>query len=150
MKTNEEILERFLSPLSADFFNAQRTVLINLLPFDMAKPYLDENYVSEHEAGTLPEDERWEESNDPKTLLMEHLAEMHKLIRSGDEMRLSSGLQWLKGLLWVVDADFYDRIHVLFGKDEVSMVDSSLKEISDHFGYKPIIEDVEFEEIPND
>jgi hypothetical protein len=150
MKTKDEVLERFLSPDSQDFFNCQRSILINFLSFEMAKTYLDPGYIQAFEEGTLPEDEMWEEDVDPKEKLMEFLPEMYKVLYKGDEMHLTQGLYVIKTLIWMLDDKFSETMEEYFDEDMADQADFILTETSKHFGYKPHVEDIEFEEIPND
>jgi hypothetical protein len=150
MKTPEQILERYLSPASRDFFNAQRTVLMTLLPFKMAKPFLDPGYVEEAEKGSLPEDELWIEDIDPKEQLMKFFPEMHKIVGTEDTVSIIKGFLCIKTWIWVIDDQFFDHMELSFDESLLDNKDYILKKIADHYGYKPTIEDIEFEEIEND
>lgn len=150
MRTNEQILERHQSEESEDFFNIQRSILLCLLPFELAKPYLQEEYVKGHEDGSLPEDERWNEDIDVKAQMMTFMPDLQNFIYKGDTSGIVQGFLALRVWLWVIDEDFYDEV-----KDElINTVEESpedlFRKISRHIGFSPAIEDIAFEEIPNE
>lgn len=152
-RTNEEILERYLSDESEDMLGAQRLALLCLLPFEMAKPYLTPSYVKAHEDGTLPEDELWGGSNfDAKENILAFLPDIYKMFndRTTPEASLVEGLLHLKALVWVVDGDFHEELESLFVGDPQDEGKIILDKIASHFGYTPIIEDVAFEEVPEE
>jgi hypothetical protein len=151
MKTSEEILERYLSEESADFYGSQRLALLCLLPFEMAKPYLTPAYVKEHEEGTLPEDEQWEgEKFDAKANILAFLPDIYKWINSPTTSiaTLQEALLHLKALVWVVDEPFHDTLEPLYIGDPQDEGKIILDKISEHFGYVPTIQDTDFEEVP--
>ena len=147
MKTPEQILERYLSPVSRDFFTAQRAVLLTLLPFKMAKPFLDSGYVEQHENGTLPEDELWLDNVDAKEQMMNFFPEMYKIVGTEDTVSILKGFLCIKTWMWILDDEFYDSMELAFDDGLMNNKDFVLKKIANHFGYKPSIEDIEFEEI---
>lgn len=147
MKTPEQILERYLSPVSRDFFVAQRSILLTLLPFSMAKPFLDAGYVDEHENGSLPEDELWLENIDVKEQIMKFFPEMYKIVGTEDTVSIIKGFLCLKTWIWVLDDEFYEEMEFSFEEGLMNNKDSVLKKIANRFGYTPVIEDIEFEEI---
>jgi hypothetical protein len=151
MKTNEQILERHNSEDSLDFFNTQRQLLLCVLPYKMAKPYLDENYVMEHDNDTLPEDERWKEDTDLKEQLMTFMPGLDKAIHRGSTVDIVQGFLALRTWLWVLEDELYPEIEQqLLSGDSPNEAEDLFKKIANHLGYKPVIEDVEFEEIPKD
>lgn len=147
MKTNEEILERYKSLETIDVFNTQKDLLLSLLPFEMAKPYLDANYVATYD--DLPEDEKWEENFNAGEQLMLFLPLMHKLISHDNFVEIRKGLLALKTFIWVADEEFYNTIEHYFNALTLDEVDEMLTKVNSHFGYTPIIEDIPFEEIPD-
>ncbi len=146
MKTNEEILERYKSPDTIDVFNIQKDLLLTLLPFEMAKPYLDANYVAGYD--DLPEDEKWDDNFDAGEQLMLFLPLMHKLVSKDNFVEIRKGLLAMRTFIWVADEAFYNEIESFFYSFNLDDLDDVLKKISNHFGYTPIIEDIPFEEIP--
>lgn len=148
MKTNEEILERYKSPETIDVFNIQKDLLLTLLPFELAKPYLDANYVATYD--DLPEDEKWEDNFNAEEQLMLFLPLMHKLVSNSNFIEIRKGLLAVRTFIWVIDDKFFNEIDHFFISHDLNDLDDFLKKVSNHFGYTPIIEDVEFEEIPND
>ncbi len=148
MKTNEQILERYLSQESVDFFGTQRQILLCLLPYKMAKPYLDENYVMQHDNDTLPEDERWLEDADVKQQILDFLPGMYAFVYKGDTVSVTQGMAALKAWLWVYDEPFLDEL--LSEINDHCDDRDILQMISTHIGYTPIIEDIAFEELPKD
>lgn len=147
MKTPEQILERYLSPVSRDFFTAQRSVLLTLLPFRLARPFLDEGYVEEYDKGSLPTDELWLENIDVNDQVMRFLPHMFRIVGTEDTVSILRGFLSLKSWIWALDDQFYDDMELYFDDGLINNKDFILKEIANHFGYKPSVEDIEFEEI---
>jgi len=150
MKTNEQILERYLSPDSVDIFNAQRISLLCMLPYLMAKPYLEASYVTAYEDGSLPEEERWIEGVDINKQILDFLPDAYKALEVTNEMECLEGLLYLKSWIWAVDEEFHGVIEPLFEEDLLDKGKSILDAISTHFGYSPTIQDIDFEEIPKE
>jgi hypothetical protein len=151
MKTNEQILERYLSQESVDFFGTQRQLLLCLLPYKLAKPYLDENYVMQHDNDTLPEDERWLEGGDLKKQLMDFMPGLDKAIHKGASGDIVQGFLALRVWLWVMEDEIYPEIEKdLNGELLADQKEDLFKRIANHIGYKPIVEDIAFEELPKD
>jgi hypothetical protein len=148
MKTHEEILERYKSNDSIDFFNMQRNILLSLRPFELAKPYLDANYVQGY--NDLPEGEKWYENFRADEQILIFLPVVHKLISKDNPIETTKALLALKSLVWVADETFYNEIASFYEEMDLSNVDAFVNKVSKHFNYVPIIEDIEFEEIPKD
>lgn len=146
MKTHEEILERFKSHETIDVFNVQKTLLLSLLPFELAKDHLNSNYIESYD--DLPEDEKWVENLNPKEQLISFLPLMNKIISQDNFVEIRKGLLLLKTYVWVVDEDFYKEIEHYFSALTLEDIDEMLLKVNKHFGYTPIIEDIPFEEIP--
>jgi hypothetical protein len=146
MKTNEEILERYNSPEVIDVFNIQKDLLLTLLPFELAKPYLDANYVASYD--DLPEDEKWDDNFNAGEQLMLFLPLMHKLVSKDNFVEIRKGLLAMRTFIWVADEAFFNEIDPFFQSYNLDDLDDVLKKVSNHFGYTPIIEDIPFEEIP--
>lgn len=144
-KTTEQIIERIASPETIDFFNIQRNILITFLPYELAKPYLDDSYVENYDS--LPKDEKWKDE-DPQTKLMEFLPLVYKETSRSNFIEMRQALLVLKVLVWLLDDEFYSEIEPFYSKFDLDDADDVLKKVSNHFGYKPIIEDIPFEEIP--
>lgn len=149
MKTNEQILERHNSDESIDIFNIQRDILLSLLPFEMAKPYLDGKYVQGYD--DLPEDEKWNENFRADEQILIFLPVVHKLISSNNTLEITKALLGLKALIWVADEEFHNNYLAPFYEQfDLNNVDDFVDTISKHFNYVPIIENIAFEEIPNE
>lgn len=148
MKTNEEILERYLSPETIDTFNIQRDILVSLMPFEMAKPYLDPDYVQHYQ--DLPDDEKWDENFRADEQILIFLPVVYKVIRTDNIPEITKALLALKTLIWVADNTYYEEIASFFSESDLSNVDDFVYRVSKHFNYVPIIEDIAFEEIPKD
>jgi len=148
MKTNDEILARYLSDDSVDFFSAQRLALLCMLPFDMAKTYLEASYVTASEDGTLPEEEKWVENFDIKKQITDLLPSLHTALNKGDNMYVLEGILYLKAWIWAIDEEFHTEIEPYFEPGAIEDYGKELlNKISNHFGYKPTIEDIAFEEV---
>ena len=151
MKTNEEILARYSSDESDDFFGAQKSALLCMLPLEIAAPYLNPAYVEASKDGSLPEDERWVENFDVKEQVLEVIPDLYEAIKLGDMMHAVEGLLYLKAWIWATDTEFHDVIHPMY---EGPVDDSGSKDLTDliakHYNYQPTIEDVDFEEIEED
>lgn len=153
MKTSKEILERYLSEESADVFNAQRLALLCLLPFEMAKPYLSDDYIQAQETGMLPEDETWEGENfNPKSNILLFIPSIYELFenKSTSPAAIMESLLYLKSLIWVVDEPFHDELASLYLGDPQDEGKLLLDKVAKHFGWTPTVEDCEFEEIPSE
>lgn len=148
MKTNEQILERYNSPETTDVFNIQKDILLSLLPFEAAKPYLDEKYVQGYDE--LPEDEKWDENFNASEQIMILLPLVHKLITRNNTMEITRALLALKSLIWAADEPFHDEIASFYDQFDLNNVDTFVDKISNYFNYVPIIQDIPFEEIPNE
>jgi hypothetical protein len=149
MKTNEQILERYNSDDSIDFFGTQKQILLCVLPYKLAKPFLDENYVMEHDNDTLPEDERWVEGGDLKKQLMDFMPGLDIAIHKGASVDIVQGFLALRSWLWIMEDEIYPEIEKdLKGELLPEQREDLFKKIATHIGYKPIIENIEFEEIP--
>jgi len=148
MKTSEEILERFLSAESADFFTAQRSVLMGALPYEMAKPHLDQSYVQQIEDGTLPDEEKWEENFVAKEQILELIPILYKALQTGNGAIVAEGLLYMKACVWMDDDKLYSEIEPMYQEDNLDLGKSIIDKIATHYGHKPSIEDVAFEEIP--
>lgn len=148
MKNNDEILERYLSDKSADFFGVQRQTLLALLPYKMAKPYLDSNYVMEHDNYELPEDEYWKDDTNAKDQLMSFMPVFYTYVHKGDVPNVVQGFLAIKVWLWVIDDGFYEEVE----SELINTVNESPEDlyyrVAKHIGYTPIIENIEFEELP--
>jgi hypothetical protein len=149
LRTNEEILERYASEDSFDIFNAQRTALLCMLPYEVAKPRLDPVYVEKHEKGELLEDEVWKDGWDIKDQILDYLPHMYKSLKARNTFELSVGVCYLKTWVWAEDPTFYDVIHHMF---EVDNIDGKIitDAIAKHYGYEDSITDIPFEEINTD
>jgi len=149
VRTNEEILERHASEDSFDIFNAQRTALLCMLPYEIAKPHLDPVYVQKHEDGTLQDDEKWKEGWDVKDQIIDYLPHMYKAMRAHNDFEISVGVCYLRIWVWTEDSSFYDVIDHMF---ESEMLDAGLltNAIAKHYGYEDSITDIPFEEINTD
>ena len=150
MKTNEEILARYLSPESVDIFGAQRIALLCMLPFEMAKPYLHPDYVKASEDDSLPEDEAWRESVDIKEQILVFMPLAYESLKQGNEMETLEGLLYLKSWIWAVDEEFHDEIAPMFEEDFLDQGKGIIDKIANHLGYIPVIQDVDFEEVPEE
>jgi hypothetical protein len=153
MKTSKEILERYLSEESADLFNAQRLGLLCLLPFDMAKPYLSDDYIHAQESGMLPEDETWEGENfKPTSAILLYIPGIYEMFenKSTSPATIMESLLYLKALVWVVDEPFHDELAPLYLGDPQDEGKIILDKVAKHFGWTPTIEDCDFEEIPSE
>ncbi len=53
----------------------------------------------------------------------------------------------MKALLWVVDEEFYNSVQSFFEEPVIANMEEGLKLIFKHFGYTPVIENIDFEEI---
>lgn len=148
MKTNEEILARHNSDESIDVFNIQRDILLSLLPFEMAKDYLDKSYVQGYEE--LPEEEKWEDNFRADEQIMFMLPLAHKIITTSNIMEITRCLLALKALIWVADEAFHDKIATFYDQFDLNNVDVLVEDISKHFKYEPTIQNIDFEEIPNE
>lgn len=146
MKTNEEILERYKSPETIDLFNVQKDILLTLLPYEMAKDYLDANYVATYD--DLPDDEKWEDNFNAGEQLMLFLPLMHKLVSNANFVEIRKGLLAMRTFIWVIDEEFFNEVDSFFASHDLNDLDDFLKKVSNHFGYTPTIENIEFEEIP--
>jgi len=150
MKTSEQILERYLSQDSVDFFSAQRRALLGMLPFEMAKPYLDPSFVKATEDGTLPEEEKWIEGHDINKQILAVIPSVYKALYAGDEVSVSEGLLYLNAWIWAIDEEFHSVIAPLYDTDVTDEGKALLDGIAEHFGYVPFIEDVDYEEVPGE
>jgi len=149
MKTNQEILDRYLSNEVDDLFEAQKTALICMLPYDMAKPYLDDVYRQQHEDGTLPEGERWTDEWDLKGQILDFLPQIYKTLATGDDFNTSIGLLYIKTWIWAEDESFFDIVEPLYDKlAKRSDIKELLDIISKHYGYEESVTDIPFEELP--
>lgn len=150
MKTHDEILERYLSEESADAFSAQKLALLCLLPYEMAKPHLTPEYVNAADAGTLSEEEQWQEGLDPKESILSTLPEFYKAISNLDTVNmflLMEAFLHIKALVWVLDESVHDEISELYVGDPAETSKQILDRVSTLVGYIPYIEDADFEEV---
>jgi predicted HAD superfamily phosphohydrolase len=134
MKTNEEILERYNSPETIDLFNIQKDLLLTLLPFELAKPYLDANYVASYD--DLPEDEKWEDNFNAGEQLMLFLPLLHKLVSNSNFVEIRKGLLAVRTFIWVIDEEFFNEVDPFFSSHDLNDLDDFLKKVSKHFGYE--------------
>jgi predicted HAD superfamily phosphohydrolase len=112
----------------------------------LAKPYLDANYVASY--NDLPEDEKWEDNFNAGEQLMLFLPLLHKLVSNSNFVEIRKGLLAVRTFIWVIDEEFFNEVDPFFSSHDLNDLDDFLKKVSKHFGYTPIIEDIEFEEIP--
>lgn len=150
MKTNDQILERYNSEEAVDFFNIQRNVLLCLLPYKMAKPHLDEDYVMGHDNDTIPEDERWMDNVDIRQQMMDFMPKLHGFVYKGDTANISQGFLALRVWLWALEEEIYDLVEDQLMFTVNDSPEDLFQLISKSIGYKPAIEDISFIELPND
>lgn len=151
MRTQEEILERYTSEDSEDMFNAQRTALLCMLPYEVAKPHLDPIYVAKHDGGELPEDEVWKEEWDVKEQILDFLPHLYSSLATGNSFELSVGLCYLRTWTWAEDDAFYNEVSEAFGEVVTfGAFREVLNRIAEHYGYEPPIVDTPFMEIVKD
>jgi hypothetical protein len=112
----------------------------------MAKPYLDDNYVSGYD--DLPEDEKWDDNFNASEQLMIFLPLMHKLVSKNNFVEIRKGLLAIRSFIWVIDEEFFNEVDPFFASHDLDDLDDFIKKVSNHFGYTPIIEDIAFEELP--
>lgn len=146
MKTNEQILERLNDPEIIDFFDIQKNILVAFLPFELAKPYLNQAYVDNYDE--LSDDEKWTESNDPIDSIIKIMPDIHTLMGRDNFMETKKGLLVLKALIWLDSDELYTQVEHYFMEPTIANMDEGLKVIAKHYGYVPVIEDIDFEEIP--
>jgi hypothetical protein len=147
MKTPEQILERFLSPESKDLYNVQKMQLLCSLPYHMAKEYIETSYTEAQENGTLPSDETWCDDVDVTDLIKAFFPDMYKRLYKGDQEGLVQSFLTLKTWLWILEHESYDEVATFCERYDIDKMEDCLRKVSNQFGYKHFIENVEFEEI---
>src|SRR5437868_5847572 len=104
MRTKEEILARVRSV--SDLFGTQVADLVEYLPFEAAKEFLNDDYKRKVEAG----EEKWEMRSDPKAEILDYLEFAYG--KAEDQRGLSAGRSMLhfKTWIWLDDDTFYSQV----------------------------------------
>ncbi len=147
MRTKEEIFARYQSDETEDMFGAQKTALLCMLPYEMAKPHLDPIYVEKHEKDELPEDERWKEDWDIKDQIIDFLPEIYRDLKKNDTYNVAIGFCYLRSWLWVDNPSFFDIIEPMFKEGGPADAKPIVDSIARFYGYEEPITEVPFEEI---
>ena len=129
MKTQEEILERFNQV--DDIFRTQKSDLIDFMSFDVAKPYLQPDYVSQVEAG----EQEWKSEIDSKSQILDYLPFAYDKAESEGWLSAARSMLHFKTWIWLDDEDFYNEVSDLIDNYTDYGI-PALNKISTHYGYK--------------
>lgn len=130
MRTRDEILNRFNTV--NDFFGTQQGDLLSFLPYEDAKPHLNDDYVAKVEAGQ----EVWTPLTDPKKEILEYLGFAYQ--KAEDQRGLSAirSMLHFKAWIWLDDEDFYNEIMLDMENGYDDYGKGILDKIAAHYGYK--------------
>lgn len=130
-RTQEEILKRFNKV--DDIFGTQKGDLIACMPFDAARPFLNEEYVEEVEQGK----ETWEQSTDPVKEILDYLPFAYG--KAEGERGLSANRSILHMITWIWltgDEEFYEKVNKEWETNYHSYGIDILDMISEKYGFE--------------
>lgn len=128
-RTQQEILNRIKQ--SKDLFGTQIRDLVPYLDFDLAKPYLNDDFLKKVERG----EEAWTPSKDPKNEIINHLDFAYEKAEDRKSLSAARSMLHFRSWIWLEDPKFYDEV--------IDLIDNytnygipALDKISAHYGFK--------------
>ncbi len=130
-RTIEEIVTRINDRKYHDFLGTQGSDLVGALPYEAAKPFLNDEFIKKHEAG----EEKWEPTTDFKKEILEYLP--FAFGKAWDERGISAerSLYHLKTWIWLDGNDaFYEKV-LPFIENYTDYGLPALRMIAEEYGY---------------
>jgi hypothetical protein len=129
IRTEKEILDKFNTV--SDLFSIQKKDLLDFLPFDIVKPFLEDEYVKKVESG----EEHWGTNISPKSRILEYLPFAYEKAEGLKGMSAARCLLHFKSWIWLDNNDFYNQIsHDLDNYQNYGI--DVINRIANFYGYK--------------
>lgn len=135
MKTVTEIKKKITKGFENDFFGFGVSDILGALPFEDAKEYLNEEFLSKQTAEEEWESKRLKSDEDVKKAMLDYLP--FACEKANDERGLSAdrSIQHFIAWAWLYDEEFQRNIETMYNTNYAPYGKPILKYISKKLGY---------------
>ena len=135
MKTVVEIKDRIKKGFKNDFFGFGISDLVEALPFEDAKEYLNEDFLSKQTAEAEWEVRRLKSNEDVKKAMVDYLPFAWEKANNERGLSADRSIQHFIAWAWLYDEEFQRNIETMYDTNYAPYGKPILKYISEKLGY---------------
>lgn len=136
MKSIKEIKDKIKTGFEHDVFDFGTNDLIEALPFETAKEYLAEDFLSKENATEEWEALRLKTDDDVKDRILDYLSFAWDKANDGRGLSADRSIRHFAAWAWLIDDELYTKIEDMYENDYAPYGKPILTFIGDKLGYQ--------------
>lgn len=136
MKNAAEIKKKINDGFEHDVFGFSPSDIVDALPFEEAKKYLTEEFLSQENAKETWERDRYKTDEDVKKAIIDYLPFAWDKCESERSLSADRSIQHFIAWAWLIDDELCAEIEKMYNTNYYPYGRPILKYISNKFGYK--------------